>query len=133
MTKTKATAATGNWPVCPVAVYPGNRAEKCAVNIACSCMANGAAKRASPAGADNRHDRASYAANAETQARMTLGLDVRASVVDRLLNGGDLLGFLIRDFHAEFVFEGHHEFNGVERGGAKVVHERRFVLDLSFC
>ncbi|MGF6411974.1 hypothetical protein OKW37_003644 [Paraburkholderia sp. MM5482-R2] len=85
-----------------------------------------------PAGAGKRHGRASCAARAETQARMTLGLDVCASVVDRLLNGGDLLGFFIWNFHAEFVFEGHHEFNGVERVGAEIVHERRFVLDFRF-
>src|SRR3954470_5479468 len=93
---------------------------------------SGVAKHASPDSVGNRRGRASYAANAGTQARMTLGLDVRASVVDRLLNGGDLLGFFIRNFHAEFVFEGHHELNGVERVGAEVVYERSFVLDFSF-
>ena len=64
---------------------------------------------------------------------MASGLDVRASVVDRLLNGRDLLSFFIRNFHAEFVFESHHEFNRVERVCTKVVHERSFVLDLTFC
>ncbi|CAM2158113.1 hypothetical protein PT2222_40111 [Paraburkholderia tropica] len=66
------------------------------------------------------------------ETKSALGLDVRASVVDRLLNRRDLLGFLIRDFHAEFVFEGHHELDGVERVGAQIVHERSFVLDFSF-
>src|ERR1700738_920581 len=64
--------------------------------------------------------------------RQALGFDVRASVVDSLLYGRDLLGFLVRNFHAEFVFQRHHEFDGVERVGAEVVHERCFVLDLSF-
>src|ERR1700761_4993710 len=65
-------------------------------------------------------------------ARMTLGLDVGASVVDRLLHRGDLLGFFIRNFHAEFVFEGHHQFDGIERISAEIVDERGFVLDFRF-
>jgi hypothetical protein len=64
---------------------------------------------------------------------LALGLDVGARVVDRLLHGGDLFGFLVRNFHAEFIFEGHHEFDGIERISAQIVDERGFVLDFSFC
>src|SRR5512141_2934488 len=32
-------------------------------------------------------------------------------VVDRLLDGGDLLSVFVRDLGLEFLFERHHEFN----------------------
>src|SRR5437763_851701 len=50
-------------------------------------------------------------------------LGVGLGVVDGELHGRDLLGFLVGDLDAEFVFEGHHEFDGVERIGAQVGHE----------
>src|SRR5918996_2148900 len=55
-----------------------------------------------------------------------VGLDV----VDGLLDGGDLLGLFVRDLGVELLFERHHELDGVERVGAQVVDEGRFVLDL---
>ena len=41
-------------------------------------------------------------------------------VVDGQLNGGDLLSLLIRDLDAKFVFEGHHQFNGVQGISAQI-------------
>ncbi|MDR6381391.1 hypothetical protein J2802_001802 [Paraburkholderia caribensis] len=95
---------------------------------------------ACPRCTDGRRDKAAgttdaalfAATEATSQARMTLSLDVSASVVDRLLNRRDLLGFFIRNFHAEFVFESHHQLDRVERVSAEVVHERCFVLDFRF-
>src|SRR3712207_2580734 len=56
------------------------------------------------------------------------GLRVRLDVVHGLLNGGDLLRFLVGYLGLELFFEGHDELHGVERVGAEVVHEGRFVL-----
>ena len=53
---------------------------------------------------------------------------VAAHVVDGLLNGGDLFSFFVRDFAAEFFFQRHHQFDGVERIRAQIVDEGRFVL-----
>ena len=57
---------------------------------------------------------------------------VAAHVVDGLLNGGDLFSFFVRDFAAEFFFQRHHQFDGVERIRAQIVDEGRFVLHFSF-
>ena len=51
---------------------------------------------------------------------------VRLDVVDRLLHGGDLLGFLVGDLGLELVFERHHELHGVERVGAEVSRRTTF-------
>src|SRR5262245_6348061 len=59
-----------------------------------------------------------------------LCLRVRLDVIDRLLHGGDLLGFLVGDFGLELLLERHDELHGVERVGAEVVDERGVVLDL---
>src|SRR3954466_9627919 len=61
-----------------------------------------------------------------SELRLGVGLDV----IDGLLDGGDLLRFLVRDLGLEFFFQRHHELDGVERIGAEVVDERRLVLDL---
>src|SRR5690606_23711208 len=60
------------------------------------------------------------------------GLRVRLDVVDGLLDGRDLLGFLVRDLGLELVLERHHEFDGVERVRAQVVDEDGLVLDFRF-
>src|SRR5438067_9260870 len=67
-----------------------------------------------------------------TLRRLTYGLSlgVRLDVIDGLLDGGDLLGFLVRNLGLEFLLERHHELDGVERIGAEVVDERGLVLDL---
>lgn len=53
-------------------------------------------------------------------------------VLDSLANGRDLLGLLVRDFHFEFVFQGHHQFHGVQRVSAEVVNERGIDFDVCF-
>jgi hypothetical protein len=53
-------------------------------------------------------------------------------VIDGLLNVGDFLGLVVRNFALEFFFKRHHQFNGIQRIRAEVVNERRFVLDVSF-
>src|SRR5688500_12492755 len=60
----------------------------------------------------------------------SLGVGAILDVVDGLLDGGDLLGLSVRDLGVELLFERHHELDGVERVGAQVVDEGRFVLDL---
>src|SRR3954471_2256328 len=68
-----------------------------------------------------------------TLRRLTEGglrLGVRLDEVDGLLDGGDLLRLLVRNLGLEFLFERHHELDGVERVGAEVVDERGLVLDL---
>src|SRR3990172_7095461 len=52
-------------------------------------------------------------------------LGVSFDVLDGFLHPSDLLGVLIRNLDAEFLFEGHDEFDRVERIRAAVVHERR--------
>src|SRR5438477_961346 len=64
--------------------------------------------------------------------RKKSGFDVRLDVVDRLLHGGDLLGFLVRDFALEFLLERHHELDRVERVRAEIVHERGIWRDFIF-
>ena len=44
-------------------------------------------------------------------------------VADDIGNGLKLLGFFIRHFDIEFLFKGHHQFNGVERVGSEVFNE----------
>src|SRR5207244_605134 len=64
----------------------------------------------------------------ELTPHLTFG--VRLDVVDGLLHGGDLLGFLVGDLGLELLLERHHELDGVERIGAEIVDERGLVLDL---
>src|SRR6056297_446425 len=56
------------------------------------------------------------------------GLDV----VDRLLDRGDLFRFLVRNLALEGLFERHHEFDGIQRVCAQVVHERGVIGDFFF-
>ena len=51
-------------------------------------------------------------------------------VVDRLVDGGDLLGVLVRDLDLEFLFESHDQLDRVERVGSQIVDERGIVRDL---
>src|SRR5512137_2525958 len=48
-------------------------------------------------------------------------LQVGGDVLDRLLDGTDLLRFLVRDLALELVFQRHHQFDGVQRIGAEVL------------
>src|SRR6185436_2919941 len=52
-------------------------------------------------------------------------LGVALDVLDGFLHAGDLLGVLVWNFDAEFLFEGHDELDRVERVGAQVIDERR--------
>src|SRR5690606_15446500 len=54
--------------------------------------------------------------------RSGLGAPI-VDVVDRLLDGGDLLGFFIRNLDLELFFEGHHQFDGIQRVSAEVIDE----------
>src|SRR5215469_15033262 len=64
-------------------------------------------------------------------ARVRSGLAATlVDVVDGLMDGGDLLGVLVGDLDLEFLFQGHHQLDRVERIGPEVVHERRIVRDL---
>src|SRR5579859_7503008 len=46
---------------------------------------------------------------------------VRLDIGDDILDGADLFGILVRDLHAVFFLEGHHEFDDIERIGAEVL------------
>ena len=60
-----------------------------------------------------------------------LSLLVGHRVVDGVLNGGDLFSVFIRDLDTEFVFQGHHQFNRVQRVGAQIGHKGLFAGDLT--
>src|SRR5688572_31085191 len=51
------------------------------------------------------------------------GLGMALDVVDGLLDGGDLLGFLVGYLGLEFLLEGHYQLHRVERIRAEVVDE----------
>src|SRR5579862_4043326 len=48
---------------------------------------------------------------------------VRLDKADRVLDGHDLLGCVIRDLAAEFFFEGHHQLDRIEAVGPQIVDE----------
>src|SRR5208337_1257174 len=60
----------------------------------------------------------------EVLAKLLACLRVLADVLDSIRHGANLLRILVRDFNIEGLFEGHHQFDGVERIGAQVIHER---------
>src|SRR5690606_23544633 len=92
-------------------------------SIGRECGAARAGRRAPPGTRRRRQARRDAAGPA-------LLLQVRADVGDRLLDGGDLLRFLVRDLGLELLLERHHQFDGVERVRAQIVDERRLVLDV---
>src|SRR5918998_1093338 len=51
-------------------------------------------------------------------------------VVDRVLDGGDLLRRVVRDLHAEGLLKRHHQLHRVQAVGAEVVDEGRLRRDL---
>ena len=51
-------------------------------------------------------------------------------VIDRLADGLDLLGILVRDPDPEMIFELHDELNRVERVSVEILLERRPFGDL---
>src|SRR5438067_923293 len=50
--------------------------------------------------------------------------------VDGVLDGLDVLGFLVRDLHLELLFHRHHQLDDVEGVGAEVLDEGGLRLDL---
>src|SRR5690349_8676748 len=61
-------------------------------------------------------------ANLRSPAALSL-IAALGDVIDRLLNGGDLLSVFIRNFGFEFLFQRHDELDRVERVGAEIVDE----------
>ncbi len=57
---------------------------------------------------------------------------VSVDIVDRELNSGDLLGFLVGNLGLEFLFQRHDKLNGIQRIGAQIVDEGRAQLDIIF-
>src|SRR3954453_21226929 len=57
---------------------------------------------------------------------------VLVDVFDGVFHGADFFGVLIGDFDVEGFFEGHHQLNGVEGVGAKIVHEGGAGGDFGF-
>src|SRR4029453_14940114 len=52
-------------------------------------------------------------------------LRVALDVLHRIADAVDLLGVLVADLDLERLLERHAQLDGVERGGAEIVHERR--------
>src|SRR5207237_7824258 len=48
---------------------------------------------------------------------------MRLDEADRVLDGNDLLGGVVRDLAAELLLEGHHQLDGVEAVGPQIVDE----------
>jgi hypothetical protein len=61
---------------------------------------------------------------------VALLLSVLLDVVDRVLNGADLLGVLVRDVDLEGLLEGQDQLDQAERVGAEVVDEARLGFDV---
>src|SRR3954471_22993087 len=57
---------------------------------------------------------------------------MRRDVVDRLADGRDLLGVLVRDLDPELVLELHDQLDQVERVRVQILLERRLLGDLIF-
>ncbi len=57
---------------------------------------------------------------------------VAGNVVDSCLNGSDLFSFFVRDFGLEFLFQSHHQLNGVKGVGTQVFNEGSGVNNFFF-
>src|SRR6185503_17144831 len=55
---------------------------------------------------------------------------VLVDIVDRVLDGRDLLGGVVRDLDPELLLERHDQLDDVEAVGAEIVDEARFLGDL---
>src|SRR5580765_2722027 len=62
------------------------------------------------------------------KTRSAMGLDE----ADRVLDGHDLLGRIIRDFAPEFLFEGHHQLDGIKAVGPQIVDKAGILGHLGF-
>src|SRR5215831_16827171 len=67
-----------------------------------------------------------------TRRAKLLSFRVGIDVVDRVLHGADLLRLFVGDFDVEGLLEGHHQFDRIQRVGAKIVHKRCVRRDLAF-
>src|SRR5690348_10962619 len=65
---------------------------------------------------------ADSAARLPCDRRSGLGAPV-VDVVDRLLDGGDLLGLFVRNLDLELFFQGHHQLDRIQRVSAEVIDE----------
>src|SRR5208337_4434122 len=59
-------------------------------------------------------------------------LGVLADVVNRVLHGADFFRVFVGNLDVEGFFEGHDQFDRVQRIGAQIVHERRAGGDFAF-
>src|SRR5215469_6354284 len=66
-----------------------------------------------------------------TRRAKLLSFRVGIDVVDRVLHGADLLRLFVGDFDVEGFFEGHDQFDRVQRVGAEVVYKRRVGRDFA--
>jgi hypothetical protein len=57
-------------------------------------------------------------------------LNVILDVINRELNGRDLLSFLIGNFSLKFLFQSHHQFDGVKGVGTEIFDERSGRLNI---
>src|SRR5712691_9966952 len=64
--------------------------------------------------------------------RPTTRSAMRLDEADRVLDGHDLLGRVIRDFAPEFLFEGHHQLDRVKAVGPQIVDKAGILGDLGF-
>src|SRR6185503_20111400 len=55
---------------------------------------------------------------------------VLVDIVDRVLDGRDLLGSIVGNFDVEFFLERHDELDDVEAVGAQIIDETRFLCHL---
>ncbi len=55
---------------------------------------------------------------------------VLVDIVDRILDGRDLLGGVVGNLDPEFLLEGHDQLDDVEAVRAEIVDEARFLGDL---
>src|SRR5665213_4095643 len=62
----------------------------------------------------------------------TDGSTVRLDETDRVLDGYDLLGRIVRNLATEFLFECHHQLDRIEAVRAQIVDEAGIVGDLGF-
>src|SRR5215216_2498033 len=62
--------------------------------------------------------------------RRRSGLGVALDEADRVADGLDLLGRIVGNLDAEFLFERHHQLDRIEGVGAQIVDELRIFLDL---
>lgn len=60
-----------------------------------------------------------------------MGIGLREDVLDGLVNTVDSIRLLVGNLNAEFLFNGHHNFNGIQAVQSKVICEVRVGSDLA--